>query len=244
MGNSNSQFLPLLWGLGFFSPVAAIVCAIVFYARHCRAFPNPEARISPIAYFLVLLVCAVVAFFIGLQYGSAWACSTRWGGNLCGLVGFFIVGPIAAALAIFFIGTSITFLRSDENSVGSVTTWNISSIHLTLWRGRYPLGRSFWGFYILGICIAWILGIFGGFLFILYPPSLLIYRLLFVGYLIIAAVGVWRSANAIAQNEQQSQTFVDSAKIVAAKVSVVLVSLLLTVGGPIELAFRRILSSW
>jgi hypothetical protein len=241
MGNFDPRFLPLLWGLGFFSPVVASVCAVLFYARHCRAYPNPEERISLIAYVLVLLVCAVIAFLIGLQYGITWACSSRWGGNLCGLAGFFVVGPIAAALAIFFVGASIMFLRGAEKPIRLGPTWEVSSVYLKLWRGQYSLGRSFWGFFVLGACIAWVIGIFGGFLFVLYPPTLLFYRLVFLGYVITAAVGVWRSANAIAHNEQHSKTLADSVKIMAAKALVVLVSLLLAIGGPIELALRHML---
>lgn len=243
MGNLNSQFLPLLLGLGFFSPVMASVCATVFYVRHCRAFPSPEGRISLIAYVLVLLVCAVIAFFIGLQYGITWACSSRWGGNLCGLVGFFVVGPVAAAFAIFFVGALMTFSWNDKTAEHAGTNWQFSSVYLKLWRGQYSLSRSFWGFFVLGTCIGWVVGIFGGFLFVLYPSALLIYRLVFLGYLVTAAVGVWRSANAIAHNEQQSKTFADSAKIVAAKALVVFVILLLAIGGPVELALRHMLIS-
>jgi hypothetical protein len=239
MGNFDPRFLPLLWGLGFFSPVVASACAVLFYVRHSRAYPNPEGRISLTTYVLALLVCAIIAFFIGLQYGITWACSSRWDGNLCGLVGFFVVGPIAAALAIFFVGASIMFLRGDESSIPLGTTWELSSVCLKLWRGQYSLSRSFWGFFVFGTCIAWIVGIFGGFLFVLYPSTLLIYRLAFLGYLITAAVGVWRSANAIANNEQRSMTFADSVKIIAAKALVVLISLLLAIGGHIELALRH-----
>jgi len=103
----------LLFVLCFLSPVIAGVCAAFFYARHCRVCPNREKRISLIGYVLALLVCAVVAYLIGLQYGIEWACSSPWGGNLCGLAGFFVIGPMAAALAIFFVGGSIILVRRD-----------------------------------------------------------------------------------------------------------------------------------
>jgi hypothetical protein len=239
MENFDPRFLPLLWGLGLVSPVVASVCAALFYARHCRAYPNPERRISLIAYVLVSLVCAIVAFFIGLQYGVAWACSSPGAGNLCGLNAIFFAGPVAAALAIFFVGASTMLLRGDEKSTRVGTTWNVSSVCSKLWRGQYSFGRSFWGFFVLGTCIAWVVGILGGFMFIWYPPTLLIYRLVFLGYLIIAAVGVWRSANALARSEQHSKTFADSVKIIAAKTLVVLISSLLAVGGYVESALRH-----
>ena len=113
MGNSYSQFLPLIGVVALVSPVAASACAVAFYAFHYNAFPNPRDRISLLAYVLVLLVCAVIAFFFGLEYGITWACSSPSGGNLCGLAGFFIGGPTAAALAIFFAAALMAFSRRD-----------------------------------------------------------------------------------------------------------------------------------
>jgi len=108
--------MSLLFAVGSFSPVVAIVFAVFFYARHCAACPNPETRISAITYILALIICATIAFFFGLHYGIAWACSSRWGGNLCGLVGFFFTGPAAAALAIFLVGVSVLFVRGDKQT--------------------------------------------------------------------------------------------------------------------------------
>jgi len=108
----------LLFALGFASPVVAIAFAAYFYARHCDACPNPETRISVITYIFALIICALIAFFLGLQYGIAWACSSQWGGNLCGLVGFFFTGPAAAALAIFFLGVSVLLVRADKHPNG------------------------------------------------------------------------------------------------------------------------------
>ena len=228
-------FLPLFWGLGFFSPVVASACAVLFYTRHCRAFPDRQARISLVAYVLTLLVCAIIAFFIGLQYGLTWACSSRWGGNLCGLVGFFIVGPVAAALAIFFVSTSLMLLRGEARPRGTVS--ELSSIYLRLWRGQYPLAHAIWGFFVSGTCIVWLVGILSGFLFISHPSTLVIYRVLFLGYLITAAVGVWRSANALAR-AQRSSPSADWLRIIAAKAAVVIVTLFFAIGGYIEAAWH------
>jgi hypothetical protein len=113
MANSHSQIILLVGIIALVAPIVASACAVVFYARHCNAFPNPEDRISLLAYVLVLLVCAVIAFFFGLEYGISWACSSPTGGNLCGLAGFFIGGPIAAALAIFIAAALMAFSRRD-----------------------------------------------------------------------------------------------------------------------------------
>lgn len=242
MGNMNLETLSsLLLALGFFSPVVAIICAVIFYARHCRAYPNKEGRIPVIAYILALLVCAGIAFFIGLQFGISWACSSPWGGNLCGLFGVFVSGPVAAALAIFVVGASTMLLPGDESTVQANRRRTISSIFLKLWHGQYSLGRSFWGFFILGACIFWLVGILAGFLFLFYPPTLWIFRLVFLGYLVTAAVGVWRSANVVANDERHPKTYADSVKVIAAKIAVVLIGLLMAVGGKIELAIRSFL---
>lgn len=79
-------------------------------------------------------------------------------------------------------------------------------------------------------------------MFVLYPHTVLIYRFSFLGFLIIAAVGVWRSADAVTHSEQHSRTFSDSAKRIAAKATVVVVSVVLAAGGPIELALRHMLA--
>jgi hypothetical protein len=110
-GRLDTRLIPFSFAVGFFSPVVAIVCAVFFYVRHCAACPNPETRISAVAYILALIICATIAFFFGLHYGIAWACSSGWGGNLCGLVGFFFTGPTAAALAIFLVSVLLVCFR-------------------------------------------------------------------------------------------------------------------------------------
>jgi hypothetical protein len=229
----DPRFIPLLWAFGLFSPVLASIAAVFFYGRHRRTQPDQQGRISVTAYVSMLLICAVIAFAVGLQFGVTWACSSGIGGNLCGLVGFFIIAPLSAALAIFVVGASILLLRG--RSMHPVTTWKISSAYLKLWRGQYSLGQSFWGFFILGTCIAWIAGIFGGLLFVLYPPTLPVFRLLFLGYLITAAVGVWRSSGGAGHDGAQSRTFIESAKSIGARTTVVAVVLALTFGGKIAL---------
>ena len=107
-----NHMLPLLWALGCLSPVVASVCAAFFYGRHRRARPDAERHLSVIAYVVLLLVCAVVAYPIGAMLGIPWACSVDTG-NLCGLHAFFVVGPFASALAIFVVGGLIASLPAD-----------------------------------------------------------------------------------------------------------------------------------
>jgi hypothetical protein len=67
-----------------------------------------------------------------------------------------------------------------------------------LWRGQYPLGKAFWGYFVFGG-----IGIYGAARQkpILFPdtPSveIIVFQLLLWAYTINAAVGVWRSADAL-----------------------------------------------
>ena len=108
----------LLFFLGLLSPVVAIICATLFYARHRRARPNLERRVPPVAYVLILLVCAVVGYWFALWCGIELACVRYPSGNLCGLFGFFATGPLGASLAILFVGGLILFLPADVDPRG------------------------------------------------------------------------------------------------------------------------------
>jgi len=103
---SPTPLLAFVWLFAILSPLLAMVCATVFYARYRRNGPDADRRFSGLAYTLILLVCAVVAYLVGVQVGILVACP-RWG-NLCGLAGFFLVGPVASALAILLVGGLLT----------------------------------------------------------------------------------------------------------------------------------------
>jgi hypothetical protein len=105
--------------------------------------------------------------------------------------------------------------------------WRISAVYLKLWYGQYSLPRSFWGFFIFGTFAALIVAMLAGIPFILIdarPAAGFVFQVVFWGYLITAAVGVWRSANALIgiRGGRPSVTYADSAKIVGAKIVVVL----------------------
>jgi hypothetical protein len=102
-----TALLPLVWLLAFVSPLLAIVGASVFYRRYCRQRPDAARRLTGVAYALIVLVCGIVAYPVGVQLGINWACPSA--GNLCGLAGFFVVGPAASALGILVAGGGISF---------------------------------------------------------------------------------------------------------------------------------------
>ena len=93
-------------------PLAAIASAVLFYARH-RNRVGPERRIPVLPYVLALLVSAGVAGFFGTIWGAQWACSMPKTGNLCGLVGVFVVGPISGALAMVLVGVALLLVPPD-----------------------------------------------------------------------------------------------------------------------------------
>src|SRR5262245_12716009 len=108
-----NNFAPLLWALALLSPLAASLCAASFYARHRRTRPDPGRHLPILGYIALLLIGAVVAFPIGVAVGIGWGCSLPNPGNLCGLWGFFVVGPFASGVGIFLVGWLISRLPAD-----------------------------------------------------------------------------------------------------------------------------------
>jgi hypothetical protein len=81
------------------SPVFAVGFAIYCYWRY-RKGPQPKRPFHIAGLILALLVAAPVFYWLGSGLGISVACSSTTSSNLCGLFGFFVLGPIAAALAI------------------------------------------------------------------------------------------------------------------------------------------------
>jgi len=240
MGALGSLF-PFLWFLAFLSPLAAIFFAVRFYAVHRRRRPERGRHLPVVAYVVVLLVCAIIAFPFGLFFGISAACSGRGAGNLCGLFGFFVTGPFASSLAIFLVSALAAALPADEP--GLLPVGEVAPIPPNLappfpaddtaisakawwcrklWRGEYSLAQSFWGFFILGTVVGMIIGVNPAFLFL--PGASLAFPLVFLGYQISAGVGVWRSANAFLARSggYGSIRYADSVKAIAAKTVVAL----------------------
>jgi hypothetical protein len=102
----------ILWYLAFLSPTFALVGAIFLYRQHCLA--RPKHRIPALVYVAIILVCAAVAYLFGMIFGNEFACSSPSSGNLCGLAGVFIIGPLVSACAIVLIGSLILLLPRDK----------------------------------------------------------------------------------------------------------------------------------
>jgi hypothetical protein len=103
----------LLWYLAFLSPIFACVGAIFLYRQHCLA--RPKHRIPVFVYALLILVCAAIGYLFGMIAGNDIVCaSSRSPGNLCGLAGIFVIGPLAAAGAILLMGLLVLLLPPDK----------------------------------------------------------------------------------------------------------------------------------
>jgi hypothetical protein len=229
MGASGGLFF-LQWFLAFLSPLAAIFFGVRFYAVHRRRRLEHGRHLPVAAYVVILLVSAIVAFPFGLFIGISAACSSPGASNLCGLFGVFVSGPVASSLGIFIAGGLIAALPADEPvllSAGGATPLPADEAPRPaktgwirkLWRGDYSLGRSFWGFFILGTLIGMIIGMNALFL-----PVALLFRLVFLAYQVAAGVGVWRSADRLVvwRGAHAAMALSDSMKVIAAKLVVVL----------------------
>jgi hypothetical protein len=103
----------LIWYLAFWSPAVALVGAIFLYRQHCKA--RPRHRIPALVYAAIILVCAGVAYLAGMILANEFLCSSPSSGNLCGLIGIFIWGPLVSAFAILSIGSLILLLPREAD---------------------------------------------------------------------------------------------------------------------------------
>src|SRR5262245_24105155 len=97
---SDWVFLTLLL-LAVLSLPASLACAVFFYRTGTAYF-------GWFAYGLILLISAFVAYLLGVSVGIDLACVRYPSGNLCGLFGFIVIGPLASSLAIVLVSSLMT----------------------------------------------------------------------------------------------------------------------------------------
>jgi hypothetical protein len=85
------------------------VPAAIFYRRHYKERPRKEDRFPLGLYIVALLICAFGAFLGGLVWGARFACSRPSSGNLCGLLGFIVVGPFTSIIAVSLLSWLMTY---------------------------------------------------------------------------------------------------------------------------------------
>jgi hypothetical protein len=86
-----------------------IVPAAIFYIRHCNQTPRGQNRFPLGLYVVALLTCAFVAFWVGVGWGVEYACSRPSWGNLCGLLGLIVVGPLGSIITISVVSWLMTY---------------------------------------------------------------------------------------------------------------------------------------
>jgi len=86
-----------------------IVPAAIFYSRHYNQTPRGESRFPLGLYVVALLTCAFVAFWVGIGLGVEYACSRPSWGNLCGLLGIFVVGPLSSFITVTVVSWLLTY---------------------------------------------------------------------------------------------------------------------------------------
>jgi hypothetical protein len=91
-------------------PFATIGAAVLFYVRH-RNRIEPTRRVPVGLYILGVIVAGTVAGGLGVMFGIRWGCSIPQSGNLCGLIGFLVIGPISCFLGIVLVGVGLSRIR-------------------------------------------------------------------------------------------------------------------------------------
>jgi hypothetical protein len=97
----------VLSGLALLSPLAAIVAALVLFARHRKRI-EPARQVPVVGFILAIIVCGAIGGAFGLLFGIGLACPGM--GNLCGLWGFLVAAPVFCALGILLVGIAISLI--------------------------------------------------------------------------------------------------------------------------------------
>jgi phosphotransferase system glucose/maltose/N-acetylglucosamine-specific IIC component len=95
------DLLTALLVVALISPAFAIGFSAYYYRLYRRA-PQPKRHVPIASFILALLVSALVFYWLGTGVGIGLACSST-SSNLCGLFGFFVLGPIVSSLAIVVV---------------------------------------------------------------------------------------------------------------------------------------------
>jgi|SRR5665811_714310 hypothetical protein len=97
-----------------------IVPAAIFYSRHYNQTPRGENRFPLGLYVVALLTCAFVAFWVGAGLGVEYACSRPSWGNLCGLLGIFVVGPLSSIITVTVVSWLMTYFPLQMKRIAPI----------------------------------------------------------------------------------------------------------------------------
>lgn len=94
--------------------------AAFLYARHCNQAPRGENRFPLVLYIIVLLICAFAAFGAGVAWGVGYACSGPSPGNLCGLLGVFVIGPLSSIVTVTVVSWLMTYFSLQMKRIAPI----------------------------------------------------------------------------------------------------------------------------
>jgi hypothetical protein len=140
------------------------------------------------------------------------------GANFAALFGIAIPGLLLTSAAFLWLGRKNDFKYrnspaggTDGNFMTSAADCKVRRLNLDLgntfqklWKGQYPLARTFWGFYVLGAIVCAVVAGFAEIPFAMLnvaPLGYIVANLMIFTYGFVATVGVWRSANALRPNQ-------------------------------------------
>lgn len=101
-----------LVALALLSPLVAIGLAAFSYIRHYRVI-EPARRVSVFLYVLAVVACGGVSAVVGTFAGIDRACAGPSAGNLCGLVGFLVTGPLAGSVGVVLVALGLKLIRPE-----------------------------------------------------------------------------------------------------------------------------------
>lgn len=104
---SNLMFVFVV-GLICLSPLFGVFVAAYFFLQY-KAAPEPKRHLSLLFYTLSIIAAATGAWFIGTYGGIYAACRLPSDpGNLCGLFGYFVYGPLLVTATMIVYAKVLT----------------------------------------------------------------------------------------------------------------------------------------
>jgi hypothetical protein len=132
------QFLDLFWYFLILC-TPCLIPAAIFYARQ----RVPEEQRFPLwLYVVTLLICSYVAYCIGTRLGVAYACQEP-AGNLCGLAGFFVAGPLGSFVTVTVLAWLMTSFPLQMKRILPV------ALVLSVAGGAYHFRYEFFGQWLI-----------------------------------------------------------------------------------------------
>jgi hypothetical protein len=132
---------PIIWFVILCAP--GIVPAAIFYILHCNQ--TPQNRFPLGLYVVALLTCAFVAFRVGVGLGVEYACSRPSWGNLCGLLGVFVVGPLSSFITVTVASWLMTYFPLQMKRIAPI------GVILVLLAVGYHYRYSFRSFFLRNV---------------------------------------------------------------------------------------------